>query len=249
MSICGTSGTITSDAQLAVPFPGSILPAIGSGRIGSGELKGRLSASKLEDIYNTLVAQGDLVSNTAYKAELARVGNMKTTSDSSAQAILNNLGAKETATMRKLQQEYCFYYFRYKYCLETLFDKLVNTSKNTTLSDTDKSDIQSKLDRAKQFNEKLNDLIQITNYISQKRASEMREQNAEVNSMNSSIASTYDTLQQHRKLLESETSVQDLRKRMVEFGEEKNRSATNLLSLYGFLNLVAIGLLFYISRS
>ncbi len=151
--------------------------------------------------------------------------------------------------MRKLQQEYCFYYFRYKYCLETLFDKLVNTSKNTTLSEADKSDIQSKLDRAKQFNEKLNDLIQITNYISQKRAAEMRQQNSEVNMLNSNIASTFETLQQHKKLLEGETSIQDLRKRMVEFSEEKNRSATNLLSLYGFLNLVAIGLLFYISRS
>lgn len=249
MSICGTSGTITSDAQLAVPFPGSVLPAIGSGRIGSGELKGRLSATKLEDIYNTLVAQGDLVSNTAYKAELARVGDMQNVSNSSVQAILNNLGTKETATMRKLQQEYCFYYFRYKYCLETLFDKLVSTSKATSLSDGDKRDIQTKLNRAKQFNEKLNDIIQITNYISQKRASEMRQQNAEINTMNSSIGSTFGILQEHKRLLNSETSIHDLRKRMVEFSEEKNRSASNLLSLYGFLNLVAIGLLFYISRS
>jgi hypothetical protein len=249
MSICGTSGTITSDAQLAAPFSGSILPAIGSGRIGSGELKGRLTAQKLEDIYNTLVAQGDLVSNTAYKAELARVGNMTNVSNSSAQAILNNLGTKETATMRKLQQEYCFYYFRYKYCLETLFDKLVTTSKNTQLTDADKADIQNKLNRAKQFNEKLNDIIQITNFISQKRASEMRQQNAEINTLNSTIGSTFNTLQRHKKMLEGETSVQDLRKRMVEFSEEKNRSAANLLSLYGFLNLVAIGLLFYISRS
>lgn len=249
MSICGNSGTITSDAQLTIPFAGSILPAIGSGRIASGELQGRLTQAKLEDIYNTLVAQGDLVSNTAYKAELARLGNTRTTTESSAQAILNNLGAKETATMRKIQNEYCFYYFRYKYSLETLFDKLVATSKTTTLSAADKQDIQNKLTRAKNFNEKLNDIIQITNFIAQKRAAEMREQNAEINTMNASISSTYQVLQEHRRLLNSETNVQDLRKRMVEFSEEKNRSAMNLLSLYGFLNLVAIGLLFYIARS
>ena len=249
MSICGTRGTITSDAQLATPFPGSILPAVASGRITSGDLKGRLTAQKLEDIYNTLVQQGDLVSNTKYKQDLAKVGDLKNTNQAAAQAILNTLGAKETATMGKIQQEYCFYYFRYKYSLETLFDKLVTTSKLTNLTDNDRSDIQNKLNRAKEFNEKLNDMIQITNYIAQKRVSEMREQNTEINSMNTSIKSTFDTLQEHSKILNSESSISDLRKRMVEYSEEKNRSALNLLSLYGFLNLVAIGLLFYIARS
>ncbi len=249
MSFCRTQVVITSDAQLTTPFAGSILPAIGSGRITEGDLKGRLTASKLEDIYNTLVQQGDLISNAAYKEQLARVGDLKRVSNSDSQAILNNLGAKETATMGKIQDEYCFYYFRYKYSLETLFDKLVNTSKMNSLSDADKADIQSKLTRAKNFNEKLNDIIQITNYIAEKRAKEMRDQNVEINTLNASIKSTFDTLQAHSKMLNSETSITDLRKRMVEFTEEKNRSASNLLSLYGFLNLVAIGLLFYIARS
>jgi polyhydroxyalkanoate synthesis regulator phasin len=198
MSICGTSGIITSDAQLTTPFPGSILPAVGAGRITQGDLKGRLTAQKLEEVYNTLVQQGDLISNTAYKQELARISDMRNTNQAQAQAILNNLGTKESATMSKIQQEYCFYYFRYKYSLETLFDKLVNTSKQSSLPDAEKADIQSKLTRAKNFNEKLNDIIQITNYIAQKRASEMREQNTEINALNSSIKGTFDTLQQHR---------------------------------------------------
>jgi hypothetical protein len=249
MSFCGTSGTVTSDAQLATTFSGSILPAIGAGRITEGELKGRLTAQKLEDIYNTLVQQGDLISNTKYKQDLARVANTQSVNNDVAQGILSNLGAKETATMRKIQSEFCFYYFRYKYSLETLFDKLVMTSKSTTMSDADRADIQSKLNRAKEFNEKLNDLIQVTNYIAQKRSSEMRQQNTEINAMNSNLQSTFNTLQAHNRILRSETSLTDLRKRMVEFTEEKNRSALNLLSLYGFMNLVAIGLLFYISRS
>jgi len=249
MSICGTRGIITSDAQLATPFPGSILPAIGAGRITSGELKGRLTAQKLEDIYNTLVQQGDLVSQTSYQQSLAKVGDVKNTNNDSAKAILNNLGSKESATMRKIQEEYCFYYFRYKYALETLFDKLVNTSKSSALTESDKGEITNKLNSAKTFNEKLNDLIQITNYIAQKRASEMRAQNTEINALNSGIQSTFDTLQSHSKMLNSETSISDLRKRMVEYTEEKNRSALNLLSLFGFLNLVAIGLLVYIARS
>lgn len=248
-SVCGTTGIVTSDAQLSVPFPGSILPAIGSGRITSGDLKGRLTAAKLDEIYNTLVQQGDLVSNTAYKQQLADLGNTKNVSNDAARAILNNLGTKESSTMRKIQEEFCFNYFRYKYTLERLFDKLITTSKSTTLTNADRADIQSKLSSAKTYNEKLNDIIQITNFIAQKRASEMREQNSEINNLNTSITTTFNTLQSHSKILNSETSVSDLRKRMVEFTEEKNRSAMNLLSLYGFLNLVAIGLLFYVARS
>lgn len=247
--ICGTSGMVTSESQLSQEFSGSILPAIGSGRIESGELKGRLTAQKLEDIYQTLVTQKALVSNADYKTNLARLGNMAQTNAASAQEILDTLGQKETATMRKIQEEYCFNYFRYKFTLETLFDKLVQTSKVSSLTDADKADIQSKLNKAKVYNEKLNDLIQITNYIAEKRAAEMREQTSEINAMNTGLAATFQTLQTHRKLLNSETSVQDLRKRMVEFTEEKNRSAVNLLSLFGFMNLVAIGLLFYIARS
>lgn len=40
-----------------------------------------------------------------------------------------------------------------------------------------------------------------------------------------------------------------LRKDMVEYSKEKNKSATNLLGVYAFLNLTAIGLLIYIFRS
>jgi hypothetical protein len=248
--ICSATGKITSDAQLLTTFSGSILPTVGAdGRVASGDLKGRLSAIKLESIYNTLVQQGDLVSNTQYQQQLRDIGDTQNTTNASAQAILNNLGTKEATAMQKIQGEYCFYYVRYRYALETLFDKLVTTSKQSTLAASDKADIQSKLDRAKQFNEKLNDIIQITNYIAQKRSSEMRNQNTDINSSNANIKATFDTLQNHAKILNSENSVSDLRKRMVEFTEEKNRSALNLLSLYGFLNLVAIGLLVYVARS
>lgn len=40
-----------------------------------------------------------------------------------------------------------------------------------------------------------------------------------------------------------------LRKEMVNYSIEKNKAATNLLALYGFLNLSAIGILIYIYRS
>ncbi len=249
MSFCGTNGIVTSDAQLNQAFPNSILPSANAERFRDGDRKGRLTATALESKYNELVASGALISNEKYKQELSRVGDTRNVNQQTASSILANLGTKESETFRKIQQEFCFYYFRYKYSLETLFETLVNTSKKTSLSDADRTTIQNQLTKAKEFNEKLNDLIQIVNFIAQKRSTEMRSQNQEINQMNQTLQSTFDTLQTHNKLLSSQTSIADLRKRMVEYTEEKNRSALNLLSLYGFLNLVAIGLLFYISRS
>ena len=53
-------------------------------------------------------------------------------------------------------------------------------------------------------------------------------------------------LQVEQTLLRSK-SYAELRKHAVEVTEEKNRAASHQLALYGFLNLVALGLLLYIS--
>lgn len=240
-TLCANAGQINSDPQANQTFQNSILPTIANGdRITAGDLKGRLTAVKLQSIYDTLTTNNTyLVSNTSYKQELARVANSPNPVD--AQAILNNLAQKESASMQKIQEEYCFYYIRYKYVLDVLFQKLVEQAP--------KAEIETRLNSAKTINERLNDLIQITNFIAQQRAKEMRQQNTEINAINANLSQTFDVLQGHRRLLNSETNIQDIRKRMVEFTEEKNRSAMNLLSLFGFLNLVAIGLLVYVARS
>jgi hypothetical protein len=57
---------------------------------------------------------------------------------------------------------------------------------------------------------------------------------------------TIEGLQNELSALNS-NSYLELRKHMVEMTEEKNRVASNYLGLYGFLNLVAVGLLIYMS--
>jgi HAMP domain-containing protein len=162
---------------------------------------------------------------------------------------LNTVGTTELQTIRSIGAEYCFYYIRYKYVLEVLFDKLMSASSQTQVSEQVRQDITSYLELAKTINSKLNDIIQITNFLAKKRASEMQVQNTEINALNNSINATFESLKKHDQMLQKETSLADLRKSMVEYSQEKNLSAQNLLALYGFLNLVAIGLLFYISRS
>lgn len=252
MSFCSniTREVITNEQQVLQDYPNSVLPQSTSfARITNGANEGRLTAASLESIYNSLKSSGKLV---AQKGAMNRLGDTNVSNERNNErnyAKLSTVGTTELQTIRSIGNEYCFYYVRYKYTLEVLFDKLMTASAQSQSSEQVRQGIANTLTLAKKLNSKLNDILQITNYLAKKRASEMQEQNTEINALNSSINSTFETLKKHDKMLKDETSVSELRKSMVEYSQEKNLSAQNLLALYGFLNLVAIGLLFYISRS
>ena len=72
-------------------------------------------------------------------------------------------------------------------------------------------------------------------------------QNTESVSANNGNTMTKQLKEDFQMLDGSSTSYLNIQKRMVEVTEEKNKIAYNYLGLYGFLNLVAIGLLIYIA--
>lgn len=61
-----------------------------------------------------------------------------------------------------------------------------------------------------------------------------------------STSSLTQSLARDRAALDSR-SYEDLRKHMVVISSEKNKVASNYLGLYGFLNLVAVGLIIYVA--
>lgn len=242
MSVCSATADITNPTnELKATFANSVLPADGAGREN-----GRLDKTALETVYGNLVTAGRLLSHTQYQSIL---GAIKDGSRQSASDAIQQYQSTETTTMQQIKDEFCFYYVRYKYALQDLFTTLTNLSTAGAVTTLQQGDLQTKLNTAIKFNDNLNDLIQITNYIAQQRSTEMREQNLDINSMNSDIQSTFSVLQDHNNMLKQKDALAKLRQRMAEFTQEKNLSASNLLSLYGFLNLVALGLLFYIYRT
>jgi hypothetical protein len=56
------------------------------------------------------------------------------------------------------------------------------------------------------------------------------------------------TLQKDREMLDSR-SYEELRKHMVDITVEKNNVATNNLGFYGFLNLIAVGMIIYVAAT
>jgi hypothetical protein len=255
MSFCPTN-TITSDAAMNAVFPPanttkkSVFPTTGLSR----DSNDRLTNAALQTIYEALISQKRLVSGTEFKIKLEEIRakqnqQTKAKGRDEVQKILEDLPTSELTTMNDLKEEFCWYYARYKYALDQLFTKLSQTSSAGTIAASDQQVINMYLQKARDFNTKLNDLIQISNFLATKRVSDASTQSAEVNALNDRISSTFDTLKQHHQMLQKENSEAELRKRMVEYTQEKNKSSTNLLQLYGVLNIVAVGLLLYIYRS
>ena len=240
--ICKNTPAVTSAAQRDQIFPDSVLPAANVGR----QRDGTLTRGALQSVYSDLERRGKLITLAAYQKSLNQVADDER---NVTEEILNNLGRTETETMKGIESEFCFYYQRYKYALEDLFTYIVSLSSGSSLTAEQRTEVNTRLQTARGFNQKLNDLIQITNYIAKKNAEEMRKQNGTINRLNSRISTTYGALRQHASMLKSEESALGLRKEMVAYSQQKNLSANNLLSFYGFMNLVALGLLFYISRS
>ena len=255
MSFCQVT-TISTDAQMNAAFPPagskakSVLPITGLSR----DANDRLTGTSLQIIYDALISQKRLTSGAEFKVKLEEIrskqnAQTKEKGREQVQKILEDLPTSELTTMNDLKDEFCYTYSRYKYALDQLFTKLTETSTSGTVTEDQKRTINTYLTKAREFNTKLNDLIQVSNFLSSKRVSDASEQSAEVNALNNNISSTFSTLQSHHAILQKENSEADLRKRMVEYTQEKNRSTQNLLQLYGVLNIVAIGLLLYIYRS
>ncbi len=250
---------ITSDAQMNMTFPPqgstakSVFPNSGLNR----DADGRLSTFSLTTIYDALVSQKRLVSGSEYKIKLAEIqaarSQMKsddvTKGREELNRMLNDLPQTESQTFQNLKDEFCHFYSRYRYALDQLFNKLSSTSGKASVSQSDKDAINMYLGKAKEFNIKLNDLVQISNFLASKRVADASQQSADVNALNESITKAFGSLKKQSDILNKEHSEAELRQRMVEYTQEKNRSTNNLLQLYGVLNIVAIGLLLYIYRS
>lgn len=136
-----------------------------------------------------------------------------------------------------IENEYCYYESRYKFSLMNLLTKLSMTP-NTGLQE----DISMAIITTSGFNTRLNRLISLIR--------EIRNRNTTTNShIITDLIKNAESLTKQAEILNSKTATTDLYKRMMEYSEEKNRANKNLLSLYSFLNIVALGMLVYVYRA
>ena len=66
---------------------------------------------------------------------------------------------------------------------------------------------------------------------------------------NQTIQENRTKLTKQNQIISSSEAVTKIKKEMVKYSEEKARYTDNLLKLYSFLNVVALGLLVYVYRA
>jgi flagellar motility protein MotE (MotC chaperone) len=146
-----------------------------------------------------------------------------------------------------VKAEYCFYDSRYKFCLEKLFAAVRQGYQNN--SREAETLIQKYLLSTQTFNQRVNDLTQIMNAITEDGLRASNNINQDIKDFNAKIQEQKKKLAEQRALITSSQATTTIRKQMVKYTEEKARRSDNLLKTYGFLNIVALGLLVYIYRA
>jgi hypothetical protein len=229
MSNCPAQ-TISTDTELSASYGGGVkvgvLPAAPNGASERDD-KGKLLKSTLSTIITNMRSRGIIPSPSGTTPDI--------------------FIKKQQVLIQNLQDEYCFYESRYKYALDKLFTSissgyLSGTTENKTIVD-------SYLSKTKILNTRLNDLTQIMNGITENMLSTSDSIANEIEQFNKRIKVQKDKLDAQNKIIMTGDATTNIRKQMVKYTEEKAKYTDNLLSLYSFLNIIALGLLVYVYKA
>jgi hypothetical protein len=229
MASCPTKTAIT-DTELSQIFTNGVKPGIlPSSPPGASDRdsNGMLNSTAIQATISSLKGSGVIPSSKTTSPELFVM--------------------KQQELLKDIQAEYCFYESRYKYSLEQLFNS-INIGYNNNTGDVQAS-IQKYLSSTQTLNQKLNDLVQIINGITEDMLSSTTSLEAEIKAFDRQMREEKEKLQRQNKVISSNQATMELSKQMVKFTEQKAKYSNNLLSLYSFLNIVALGLLIYVYKS
>lgn len=232
MSTVCPSKTALTDSDLSSVYGGatrqSILPA-DSYQQSDRDANGLIKQSSLQQTITTLKANG-LIPKTPQQS-------------SEQEAYIQ----KQKALLKNLQDEYCFYDSRYKYSLQKLLNAIQDAYINN--STQNQQVINGYLNSTQILNQRLNDLAQVANAITVDMLATTTTLKQQIAAFNKDIQKKQQQLEKQNKILSSQQAVEKLNKEQVKFTEQKARYTNNLLKMYSFLNIVALGLLVYVYRS
>lgn len=155
--------------------------------------------------------------------------------------------SKVNALLSNAQKEYCFYDSRYRASLQYLFTGIRNAAQNNSAEA--KQVIDTRLLTTQTLNRKVNDFIQIMNAITEKMMKSSSTLQQEISDFNTKLRSQRDKLEEQNTIIQSNEAAMRLEKEMVRYSEEKARYSDNLLKMYSFLNIIALGLLIYVYKA
>jgi hypothetical protein len=202
----------------------------------------------------SIIAANGTVNRSALEAHVTSLVNSKasppqgtqieTSARDSTQSNPTKDFADKAATLRvNIQKEYCWYYKRYEWAMQRI---LMNVASNTGEVDA------SLKNGAVTLNTKLNAILLIMKALVNNRLNTLNgyytggSGTGEINALNMQLDDARTNLVNHSTKLKNNDLKSDVQSAMIEYSLEKNSSSRNLLAIYGFMNIIAAGLLFYI---
>jgi len=234
---CGGTDSIPSMTadELRAPFPNGLLPA------GLPELKDGMASEEWVTKYvRDLASQGRIPLPSKASEVQTTPFDSPDASDPLAQYVKD-----DNKLLDNIKSEYCFYESRYFSSMNAFLTSIADAS----LRGQNQEVINSRLSMTRRLNGQLTVLTQIVNAISKWRYSTTSQYQNDINSLNDALRQRKKKLVAQNKILRKETAAADINKQMVEYTIEKNKANSHLLTYYGVLNITALAIIFYISRS
>ena len=165
----------------------------------------------------------------------------------------NDVPAKYNEKMDKFikyaKEEYTYYYERYKYALSILFTKIIDTYRTPPTTTAVPAAVQTALDDVAAVNLKLNDILSVVQTVSTNMHNAAVATNTQVTEMMKTMLENKDKMEKQGNMIRSNQASSNIQKEMVKYTEEKARYNDNLLKVYSFLNIVALGVLLYVYKA
>ena len=165
----------------------------------------------------------------------------------------NDVPAKYNEKMDKFikyaKEEYTYYYDRYKYALSVLFTKIIDTYRIEQSTTAVPAAVQTALDDVAAVNLKLNDILSVVQTVSTNMHTAAVATNTKVTEMMKIMLENKDRMEKQGNMIRSNQASSNIQKEMIKYTEEKARYNDNLLKVYSFLNIVALGVLLYVYKA
>ena len=198
------------------------------------------SSGKVSDVTVETFVTNLLSTSRASSIGVADFPGVRST-DSSDPNPANDYATNAKVLRQTLKDEYCYYYSRYMWGMQRIL--VSATQQGSAVDPTFKRNVQK-------LNNTLNIILAVMKGIVNSRMTSLDEYSSNteygVNSLNQELERSRTALKNDSSILQSNDLNTDIQASMIEISLEKNESSRNMLAMYGFMNIVAVGLLFYL---
>jgi hypothetical protein len=222
--------TVLTKQQILANYPNGIVP-ISTNGITRESSSRRITEESLGNYISNLVRTGKIPGAPPSLSDISNVN-------------IELYITKQNELMTNLKSEYEYYYIRYQEALKTFLNNLAASQQRDTTAETTEW-----LNISRTLNTRLNDLYQIFTYLSSYYLAQSKESNRTINEINNQLSERSKLINSHGEILNKSTANKELYDKMAEYSKEKAKATNNLLSIYAGMNLVALGILFYVYKS